>query len=333
MASSQNLSYQENLPYSDVVSDNRHVLAGQWHVGATLRAAREAGGESLDDVADSIRVRAEYLFAIEEENYYGLPGWAHAVGYVRSYALYLGLDSGPMVKRVRDQLALREHVFEQRAVDRSRSFSKMMVMACAAVVVATIGAGFWFSGSADGIAAIIRPVPERLMAILDDSLSRFTSTAKTTTAASKSDAIVGAVGKSDAQPLRNLTMTPVVSAGKSSGTLAGPGGPEAGTLVVRPLPRHSIDRGAVSMGQLTLRALQTVWFRVEDASGRVVTEREMGQGEVQKLSNIAGLVIAAQNGGALEYYVDGVRAGVLSSDGQSVSGLSLARLATQNTGG
>jgi len=338
MASNQARFIQGQDPYVEALPGDRHVLASQWCVGATLRSAREAGGESLEDVAEAIRIRSEYLFAIEEENYYGLPGWAHAVGYVRSYAMYLGLDSGPLVKRVRDQLALREHVFEQQGQERSRNFVRMISLGGMAVLAGTVGFGLWFTEPAESVTEFLRPVPDRIISFIDRSLNTGTPVAGVT----KSDALPAAVPPTTARP----TIAPMIQKAEPAGQPAfapikiasaviapSPDAGGSGIFVVNPLPRHSIDRGSISVGRLTLRALKNVWFRVEDRQGGIVTERQMGRGEVQRLPDVRDLVIATHDGGAIEYYVDGTYSGVLGDKGQTVQGLSLAKLAQQRTGG
>ena len=61
-------------------------------LGADLKAAREHKGLDLREVADELRIRHVHLQAIEEGYFDDLPGPVYAVGFVRSYAEYLGLD-------------------------------------------------------------------------------------------------------------------------------------------------------------------------------------------------------------------------------------------------
>jgi cytoskeletal protein RodZ len=65
--------------------------------GATLRARREKLGLSLDDVANSTRVRKTYLQALEDEKLHVLPGAAYAVGFLRIYARQLGIPVDPLL--------------------------------------------------------------------------------------------------------------------------------------------------------------------------------------------------------------------------------------------
>lgn len=61
-------------------------------IGERLRNAREAKGLTLALAESLTRIRASYLAALEEEQFDSLPGAVYARGYLRTYALTLGLD-------------------------------------------------------------------------------------------------------------------------------------------------------------------------------------------------------------------------------------------------
>src|SRR5262245_21682204 len=61
-------------------------------LGQLLRTAREARGESLDDVERETHIRARQLAAIEADDLAALPPPAQARGYIKNYAQHLGLD-------------------------------------------------------------------------------------------------------------------------------------------------------------------------------------------------------------------------------------------------
>ena len=73
-------------------------------VGAELRAVRLRRGEEIRSIAHILHIRRDYLEALEESRYEGLPGRAYALGFVRSYAEYLGLDSQHVVERYKSEL-------------------------------------------------------------------------------------------------------------------------------------------------------------------------------------------------------------------------------------
>lgn len=62
-------------------------------LGQRFRAAREARGLSLPEVAEQIRIRSVYLAAIEEENWNKIGAPVYVRGFLRTYARFLGLDA------------------------------------------------------------------------------------------------------------------------------------------------------------------------------------------------------------------------------------------------
>lgn len=71
--------------------------------GGLLVDARKRKGLSVADVAGALRIRQVYLEAIEQGRLSDLPGAAYALGFVRTYAEYLGLDGNEIVRRFKDE--------------------------------------------------------------------------------------------------------------------------------------------------------------------------------------------------------------------------------------
>lgn len=74
-------------------------------VGEILRRTREYYGQSLPDVESILRIRATQLEAIEKGDIEKLPGRVYAIGFVRAYSEYLGLDGDKMVHLFKTQAA------------------------------------------------------------------------------------------------------------------------------------------------------------------------------------------------------------------------------------
>ena len=68
-------------------------------IGRELRRAREARGDSIQDVADAIKLNPRQVIALEQERFEELPGRAFARGFLRNYARHLGLDVDRMMAR------------------------------------------------------------------------------------------------------------------------------------------------------------------------------------------------------------------------------------------
>ncbi|MBX2834513.1 MAG: DUF4115 domain-containing protein [Micavibrio sp.] len=72
-------------------------------VGEILRRTRVHYGKAIEDVEESIRIRAHILNALEENDADKLPARVYTLGFVRSYAQYLGLDPDKMVQLYKSQ--------------------------------------------------------------------------------------------------------------------------------------------------------------------------------------------------------------------------------------
>jgi cytoskeletal protein RodZ len=73
-------------------------------VGERLRAARQAKGMSLDEVASVTRVPTRHLEHIENGDWDALPAVTYSVGFARAYANAVGLDGREIGSELRDQL-------------------------------------------------------------------------------------------------------------------------------------------------------------------------------------------------------------------------------------
>jgi cytoskeleton protein RodZ len=66
-------------------------------IGRALRAARQKQGKSLDTASRETRVRADYLEALELEEFDALGSDVYVRGFLRSYAKYLGLNHDKVI--------------------------------------------------------------------------------------------------------------------------------------------------------------------------------------------------------------------------------------------
>ncbi len=82
-----------NAAEPSVATDNTR------HIGQDLRHAREQAGLSLQDISANLHISAAYLGAIERLDTQALPSLGYVLGFMRSYAKFLGLDVVDAVAR------------------------------------------------------------------------------------------------------------------------------------------------------------------------------------------------------------------------------------------
>lgn len=72
-------------------------------VGEILRRTRMHYKRSIEDVEGALRIQSKQLEAIETGDTQALPARVYAIGFVRSYAEYLGLDGEKIVTLFKEQ--------------------------------------------------------------------------------------------------------------------------------------------------------------------------------------------------------------------------------------
>jgi transcriptional regulator with XRE-family HTH domain len=86
------------------MEDENAIIQSPPGVGEQLRAAREAKGLSLEQVAAETRIPQRHLIAMEAGDFAKLPGRTYAVGFARTYAKTVGLDADEIGTSVRAEL-------------------------------------------------------------------------------------------------------------------------------------------------------------------------------------------------------------------------------------
>jgi cytoskeleton protein RodZ len=139
-------------------------------VGTLLREAREKRGQKIGFVASALRIRQPYLEAIEDGRFHDLPGSAYAVGFVRGYAEYLGLDSKEIIRRFHQEHgefgSRAELVFPSAVSEGSMPTGVLLGFALIAAALA-YGAWYWYQSSDNTGAQMVSPLPERLAALIN----------------------------------------------------------------------------------------------------------------------------------------------------------------------
>lgn len=70
-------------------------------IGELLRRAREQKGITLEEAEAATKIRVRYLAAMEKGDFASLPGRPYALGFLRNYARFLGLDAQAITEELR----------------------------------------------------------------------------------------------------------------------------------------------------------------------------------------------------------------------------------------
>jgi cytoskeleton protein RodZ len=115
-----------------------------WRAGRKLSEARRQRGWSIEEVAERIRIRKEFLEALEDMNVKLLPGKAYALAFLKSYARELGMDEKAILDQFQDECALtREDANKQIRNPTSKPRrERPWVWAAGLVVIAALFVGW-----------------------------------------------------------------------------------------------------------------------------------------------------------------------------------------------
>ncbi len=106
--------------------------------GELLKKARESKGEKIHQVADILCIGKNYLQAIEDMNQDSLPEQVYTLGFVRSYANYLGLDPQKTVNKFKLEMfgsAVEEDLTLPEPIESSVLPSVKLLLLCLGVLL------------------------------------------------------------------------------------------------------------------------------------------------------------------------------------------------------
>jgi cytoskeletal protein RodZ len=61
-------------------------------ISEILQDKRIENGYSLDNVVKAIKIKKQFIIAIEDGRYFDLPSESYALGFIKNYATYVGID-------------------------------------------------------------------------------------------------------------------------------------------------------------------------------------------------------------------------------------------------
>ncbi len=138
-------------------------------LGATLRDARLSHRRELADVAAELRIRENYLRAIEDGRLDDLPGTTYAFGFVRAYAEYLGLNAGDIARRFREAAgggAGHLNLVLPSPVAEGRMPTGAILLVAAIIALGAYGGWYYLSSQGRDAGQMIAALPERLQALI-----------------------------------------------------------------------------------------------------------------------------------------------------------------------
>lgn len=312
-------------------------------VGQDLRAARLRRGDDLATVSKALKIRKDHLEALEEDRLEALPGRTYAIGFIRSYADYLGLDPILSVDRFKREIAGRGEV-PQPAVfseehDERRLPHGWLVIAVVVLGLVVYGA-VRLARSADTLLTEpVAPVPANLAAHAGDSAKAQPRHAPTVSKIPEPTAQTGTTPPPAPLPGNvtgaNTVQTPAVAnpdglLGSGPGVLSGPpqsvspaNGQTASLTPPPPVPQGHVYGAQNGDARVILHAIRPARVLVEASDGTVFINRTLAAGDSYRVPDRVGVTLTTPDGGAVEFELDGQPMGAAGRPRQMTEAISL----------
>jgi cytoskeleton protein RodZ len=294
-----------------------------------LRAARERLAWSIQDIAEGLRIRGQYLMALEDGRIDELPGAAYAVGFLRTYAVALGLDPDELTRRFRneaDEVNRKvELIFPVPVPERGVPAGAVVLLGVVLAIGAYIG---WYRLSGDGALPpeIVAPVPARLAPLAEQATPPLPAPVPAQVTATPAPAPApGSVAQ--ATPPGAAAVNP---AGSLAAGIVAPSAMDS-TAAVEPVQSVPPSQAAAAttmppmtappapppsdQPRIVLSANADAWLLVRDRSGQVLLNRVLHAGETWSVPLMPNLTLTTGNAGGTNIVVDGASAPPLGADG------------------
>ena len=146
-------------------SNSAEANSARESVGALLRATRIKAGKEIVTVAGSLRISMRYLEALEDGRNDDLPGATYAVGFVRSYAEYLGLDEDEIVRRFKEQVSgvsEKSELTFPKPIPEGGVPGGVLLLGGAVLALLAYGVLYLSTDGDEQIAEMVEPVPQSM---------------------------------------------------------------------------------------------------------------------------------------------------------------------------
>ncbi|HEY3696252.1 helix-turn-helix domain-containing protein [Phenylobacterium sp.] len=295
------------------------TLASGANIGAALRAVREFKHLSLEDVAQGTRIRRAYLAAIEDMRLDALPSRPFTIGYIRAYAVELGLDGEAAVARFRaEEPAPDQSLHEPSGVQEGRDPRLMLVGVAGALIIAAI---------------FIWNVAQRVFTEQAPRSPPVAAAAPVAPVAHPAAApsVAVALGAPLPAPVESTTPPPYETPGLVEATeaAAAKAAAETGAPAPSPAPAKKPEPAAPDLpatftahGQVygapaaeastvTLQARKPASIIVHGADGTVYFARQLAAGESYRAPSLPGLTVDVSEADSFQVFAAGQSKGVL----------------------
>ena len=269
-------------------------------VGRLCLDARLKKGLTQEQASKTLKVKVSTIKDFEGGNDFDLHGLAYKIGFVRSYAILLGLDADVLVEEFKESLQLNAYKEDYKFLTPNTEAKKLLPMGAvlSLFISVIIYTGWYYSDRKNNVNHVSNQVLENNKTnfstkndyiIIENSLD----TNKSVSLDNKKN--INKVEKSILNTKIEAQDTNIENNEKknlASENIIKSVGIEANEMSAKANERNPNT-------ELVLKAIGNSWVEIEDLNGKIVMTRLMRPGETYIVPNINGLTLNTGNAGAL----------------------------------
>lgn len=286
-----------------------------YRVGDLLRRQRELRGEDIYRIADFLRIKPNFLFALENSKYDELPADAYVMGFLRTYASYLGLDGKSIIDRYRREMAGQRRkpaLNMPQPIPEGKAPTALVIII--AIFLAVIVYSIWYNLSSTNREIASKPPS------LPKISSQPQSTNETTAVNTKPEQQErGQIAEIKVHP--NEADSIKITASPPSSVIEMPKKQTEEQQIKGDI--NPIKTEQKPSSRVILRAEKNAWVLVVDGKGNTIFDQIMKPGEVFNVPDAPDLFLTTGNGGGLAINVDGIDLPRLSPDSRLIRSVPL----------
>ena len=271
-------------------------------IGELCHDARVNKSLTQDQASAILKVRVKIIKDFENGNQIDLPGLAYKIGFVRSYARLLGLDSDLLVKEFKESLELTSYKEEYKFLTPNIEPKKLLPIGAvlSLFISLIIYTGWYYSDRSSNVNQVSNQVLEnedKILPNLDDNKYIIIEDSFESNKSVLSD-----VKKNYDEVETNVLnfQTEVkddIIALNEEIVLTDKNRTEQNEPETNEMSAKANERDPST--EMVLKAIGNSWVEIEDIDGNILMTRLMRPGETYVVPNITGLTFNTGNAGAL----------------------------------
>jgi len=259
-------------------------------VGEILRRSRAHYKLSLQDIERELHIKPPQINAMESDRFDHLPGRVYAIGFIRSYSEFLGLDGDKMIRLYKNQIRGRtvDTTLKYPACPSESKTPSIWLVALTLIVLLAI-AVFWSAASPQNTYApsVIPDVPEHLKPT-NDSASFLQTNAEIQETSPAQQRLNAETPTEDGLDAPDLT----------------PSAPQQSQGII-------------------LKVTSESWVEIKSTDGQILVSKILNPGEQYFIPKRDGLSLNLDNAAAIRLEIEGQDIGNLGTSGEALRDFSL----------